>query len=616
MPRTSQFQSKVLARPQAKRGGLTAITASARNMRKLPSQELRSAMRADLDWQKLAWNYHDMITEYHYSVSWVGNILSKARLTVLKDGEETTDAIAVDALNALFGGPAGQTEMLRQIGTHFTVAGEGYIIGYDDDGQDEWLVAPACDLTNSDERSNEWKLGAQVFKDPLVIRLWKPHPRKPLSSDCPTRAALPILGEIHGLTQHVQAQIDSRLTSAGVLVVPSEISYGSTPSEAQGTDGDGNAVTKTAQTGIDGFIAELIDVASRAMADRGSAEAMVPIVLQVAGEYVDKIQHLTFWSDFDENSIKLRQEAIRRLALGMDMPPEVLEGTGDMNHWSSWQVEEAAIKSHTEPLLEIVTSSLTKGYLLPLLEDNLEPEEAARYSFGYDDAKMRLRPNRSAEALELNDRGILSWEATLRENGFDPADAMNPKELANWLLRKLALGSPAPEMVEAAAKALGVMLQITSEPTITAPKKEKLGPDREPVAPGKPGETQDPSLKGHPDETPPDTKDAITAALGDSIVMRALERAGNKLRNQFNRKLSGVTAGDTYRYVDIAENELDFLLADSWAICERYARQYKIDADGFQSSLDSYTRGLLLEHREHTPEGLAAHLSGKTLAMA
>ena len=582
------YKSRVMARKKAEPN---ALVASARNMAKLPSRAIRTAMKAE-GWQPEAWNYFDSVGEYRYSVSWVGNALSKARLTILQDDKPTTNPLALEALAGLFGGPDGQAEMFRQIGMHLTVAGEGYIIGdAGDSGGDEWLVAPACDLK---ETTKGYSLGPMVFNDALVIRLWKPHPRNPLSSDCPTRAVLPILAEIDGLTKHVAAQIDSRLASAGILVVPSEISFGSGPTSE--TEGEGEeAKTSTTQQNADGFVQELIRVASQAIADRSASSALVPIVLQVAGEWVDKIQHLTFWSELDKEAVNLRNEAIRRLALGMDMPPEVLEGTAEMNHWASWQVEEAAIKSHTEPLLAIVVSSLTTGYLRPFLESGMSEEEAATFSFGYDDSKMRLRPNKSAEAIELNDRGILSYEAVLRENGFEASDMMKKEELQLWLLRKVASGSATPEMVHAALKQLGAVLEI--EAATVAPAKGEEPNESRP----------DPSLEEHPRRELPEQVDPAAAAAS-LLVYRALERAGNRLRTKMDGKIDGVSAVDTYRYVPIETKTLGFLLTDAWDAVDVVAPQLGIDAEVFKGHLDTYTRSLLMEQKTHAPELFAPYL--------
>ena len=114
---------------------------------------------------------------------------------------------------------------------------------------------------------------------------------------------------------------------------------------------------------------------------------------------------------------------VRRFALGMDLPPEQVlgmssnGGTGGGNsngvsHWGAWQVEESTIKLHIEPMLDTIVSALTLGYLRPALGDN---DDAV---IVYDTSALRLRPDRSKEAFELYDRGLLSVDALLRENGF------------------------------------------------------------------------------------------------------------------------------------------------------------------------------------------------------
>jgi len=339
-----------------------------------------------------------------------------------------------------------------------------------------------------------------------------------------------------------------------------------------------------------------------AIHNRGDASALVPIVLQVAGEHVDKVKHVKFWTDLDEHAIELRNEAIRRLALGMDMPPEVLEGQADLNHWSSWQVEEAAIKSHTEPLLAIITSSLTDGYLIPyLLSEGMTVEEAQSFAIGADTAGMRVRPNRSEEAMELYDRGLLGTKALLRENGFDPeTDLMGGEELQVWFLRKVALGQTTPDIVAEALRALDI--PISGTPVTEAPDDRPAVHEARPI----------PSLEDHPDRGAPsvsEENDNLTAS-SMIIVDRAIERAGNRLRTQMGRKLPGVSAFATYRHVGVMEDELDDLLKDAWSTCDRYAAQFGVDADRWGEALDQYTRVVLTSQRAVDPKMLALHLRG------
>lgn len=615
MPRQdgTSLKSEVLSRPASKKTRSKALVASATRVSgRKPSDQKRATIQVE-GWQSTLWGFYDMIGEYRYSVGWVGNLLSKALLFAAYEGKpiEKAEDPANVYMGKLFGGKQGQTEMLRQCGLHFTVAGEGYLVGSTtpDGANDEWLVAAATEI--KDNGGGSYKVDNMVFDDALVIRMWRPHPVKPSLSDSPSKAILQILTEIHGLTQHVQAQIDSRLASAGILILPSEITFGSSPvnnkTATQTDDGEGGTIEDieehASQQDADGFIEILTETMMTAIADRGDAAALVPIVLQVAGEFVDKIQHLTFWSELDKEAINLRKEAVRRLALGMDMPPEVLEGTGDMNHWSSWQMEEAAIKAHTEPLLGVITSALTTGYLRSLLmDDGMAPAEAAKYTVEADTAKMRLRPNRSKEAQELYDRGALSLKAMLRENGFDAADAMVGQEVIDWLVRKVAQGSTTPELVEAALNRMGAKLEV-------------VNPDRSDSERSGDEETQEerpiPSLQQHPTRTPPDMENDAVVAAASVMVFRALERAGNRLRTKMGAKIAGVSAPSTYMHVDLdVASQLDGLLEDSWGALDMFEPMFPgINMAELRGTLDSYTRTLLTERKPHSPELLRDYMA-------
>jgi hypothetical protein len=166
----------------------------------------------DTGWQRQAWLWYDTIGEYRYACSWVGNLLSRAKLFVKEGGAATTNSDAIEAMRALFGGEEGQREMLRQLGIQFTVAGEGYLIGEDggNDPGDKWWVVAASEISKS---GDQWRVGKKDVDNPLVMRLWRPHPRVNNKPDAPSRAVLPILSEIDGLTKHVAAQISRLLVS-------------------------------------------------------------------------------------------------------------------------------------------------------------------------------------------------------------------------------------------------------------------------------------------------------------------------------------------------------------------------------------------------------------------
>src|SRR5690606_39153276 len=104
---------------------------------------------------------------------------------------------------------------------------------------------------------------------------------------------------------------------------------------------------------------------STAISDRSSAASFTPLVLTVPGDQADKFRHISFSTPFDKETQKLRDEAIRRLALGQDAPPEILLGMGSLNHWGAWLTREDTVTTHIEPPLAMLCDSLTTGLLRP-----------------------------------------------------------------------------------------------------------------------------------------------------------------------------------------------------------------------------------------------------------
>lgn len=568
-----------------------AIVASAKRM-KVGTDQVKRASTGD-GWQSACWHFYNTVGEYAYAVNWVGNLLSRAKLYVTRDTGDgprkvESNVPAAEALSAFFYNEQGRSTCLQQIGVHYTVAGECYVVGTTVNGVEEWEIVASTRITGSAEQG--WKIDALPVVSqgpPLVIRIWRPHPVQPRNATSPSRAALPILSEIESLTMHVAAQVDSRLTSAGILLMPNEMSL----SVSANPDG---SLSSTA----DILAALLADVASRSIADRGSAEAKLPIIITADGDVLDKAKHLTFWTELDRQAVELRVEAIRRLALSMDMPPEILTGQGDTNHWSAWSIDESAIKSHTEPLLARIADDLAVGFLRPWLEDQgMDAEEAREYGIGLDTTEMRLRPNRSQEALELWDRGVLSIRTLLEETGFKVDSYPDAEELRQWFQRKVASGQTTPELVEAALERLGVDLDVQVDPN---PPEDR--PEQQEARPT-------PSLEDHPDTSPPDPMRAAMLAGCEVMVHRALERAGNRLKSKMQSRIPGVKTPEMYLYYECSQKTTVEILEDAWGMVDYFAPKWGISPDDLRQSLDSYCRAIILERKPHNPELMASFVS-------
>lgn len=598
------FGSQVAKNPRQR-----GLTAAARNYsisqasRKIGESRVFQESR---EWQRILWKMFDVVPEYRFAVTWVGNLLSKAILEVRENGEKTQNQDALDALASLFGGPDGHAEMFRKLGINFTVAGEAWVIGEPGQNEDDWDVVAAT-MVESLAGDRIQVDGEEISAAAMPIRLWKPHPARRIAPDSPSRAVIPILSKICKLEEHTAAQLDSRLTSAGILFVPEEMELPSIPvSGFDPSDPDGENSQQMVD-GADALTQRLVNIASIAIGDRASAAALVPLVITAPGEFLEQVQHLTFWSGLDENAKAMREGAVTSLANGMDMPPEVLLGTADVNHWGAWQIEEASIKAHTEPLLKVILSGLTTGYLRPFLQES-GVENWEDFAFDADTSEMRLRPNRSKEAMELYDRGEINGETLRRENGFKEGDAPTQEELVFWLKKKLATGQTTPVEVIAALNMLGVSLPM--------PAAEPEG-DVEVVHEARPI----PSLRRHPvrsepnpDESESDDARAAASTQGpnalvlacEQMVKRALERSGNRLKSRLNGRVSG-KARDLYLSMpSITDSEAEALLQDAWDL-EDF--EYPgVRCDQLERALNDYAIVLLRTQKPHTRSALARHL--------
>jgi hypothetical protein len=317
----------------------------------LEGQGWRTYRFGNDEWQSEAWRLYDIIGEMRFAANWVGSACSRVRIYVAdvdKNGrvqQETKDEKVAAIGDNLFGGPTQKAELLRLAGINLTVAGDFYIIGRggkDEDDPDKWFVVSCSELKRY--RGNI----AYVYPDgqqdylssdrDLVIRVWTPHPRRGIWADSPTRAALPMLWEIERLTRYVFAQIDSRLVSAGLLTIPKEVSFPD--------DGDPNT------PGAEGLTERLLKTGSASLRGEGTAAGVVPTIVEMPIEALGKSQLIQFTSELSRQALELRQEAVRRFALAMDMAPEILLGTGDANHWcvdeQTQILTESGWKSHAE----------------------------------------------------------------------------------------------------------------------------------------------------------------------------------------------------------------------------------------------------------------------------
>lgn len=407
------------------------------------------------EWQSQAWEMYDQVGELRYLIQWEANAASRCALVasdIAADGQptgNTEDLKALEVAKLIAGGPGGRAALLSRLVPFLSLPGDGWVAIIARQGKTEWHVLSPEEVNRDAYGKVKLTLadGTEhvVMPTDTLTRVHRPHARNSRECDSPVRAALPILREIVRLTAYIDAIAKSRLTGAGLLIVPDELTLPeadaptaeplgspqgpslpplSSPVDAYDEidEGRDRAATPT------DVQKALVDVASTAIKNPSSAAATVPITIGAPGDLVDKIKHIKFGSDFTDTVIKLRDQAIKRLALALDVPPEILLGTGQANHWSGWQIEESAIKIHVEPLLTLICQRLTVSIFRPMLAKLGHPDPESMCLW-FDPTGLTMKPNRLQPAMRMYELGLIKGETVIREAGFDKTDMPDDKEL-------------------------------------------------------------------------------------------------------------------------------------------------------------------------------------------
>lgn len=604
-----------LFRRHTRRGTTTDTTTGAERSRQVTLASATLVGRTQIrrttdstDWQDEIWGYFDTIGELRYACRWIANAISRCTLYIGEAPDGTAEpapaeldehpeaAPAHQVLNDLHYGQVGQAEMLRRMAIHLSVPGETYLVGLDpqpDQGITDrrWYVVSNDEIKVSNRGDTRLTLpdtGQSVTinaSNSTIIRVWLPHARRGWEPDSPVRATIPALREIKGLSDHISASVDSRLAGAGILAVPHSAT---TPTPSQSDPGSGRPLHE------DSFTASLMESMLTPISDRDDASAVVPIVVKVPDEAVGKIQHLTFASDLSTSVSEMRKEAIGRFAGGADLPGEVITGTAQANHWSAWQLEESSIKLHVEPLVAVICDALTQEYLWPTLTALGDPDPT-RWVVWYSSAELVQRPNRSTEAQSLYDKGVLSREAVLRENGFSPDDSPDQDELEQWMATRLALSNP-----ELMSSLMPIITGNNPAPAPAGGGETNTGPNTPPDQPAALASAT------APQQAPESTWWLRTV---EQVALRALELSGKRMLSRSQRgwrsPAAHVHPWDVHTVATRPENEqLDRLLDGAYDT----AQVNFADAPCVLEAVDVYCRHLLTTGQPHRREYLATIL--------
>jgi hypothetical protein len=596
------------------------------------------------DWQTRAWQFFDDTPELRYTVTWLANALSRARLYVGvsdPDGSGTPDPVVanddrepregVDAraqvpLDAMFGGQAGMSQALMRMAQHLSVPGETYLAGYNGPAGREWKVLSNFELEQNGSRIkilNNAVMGmpstdeANIVIEPgkgSLMRIWRPHPRLYWEADSSVRALLSTLEELRGISAHIHASLESRLAGAGMLVLPDSATLPTAD------------VSEDSPLYRDPETAALIEAMVTAISNRDSASAIVPIICRIADESAAKVQHLRFSTPLDDKVLELRESAIARYAAGMDLPQEIALGLASAVHQKTGrQVEEMSIKLHVEPLLAMICDALTSRILRPVLP-TLKVARPERYVVWYDISELTQPPDRSPAARELYQMGLLGPDAVLRESGFGDHEIPGEEFARAHLISQMALRGIPPEVTSYYLALLGLSDEAsrrvetrTVREGTSVPGRPRSGGNANGNAGGRSPGAQPPDTAGTSNAPLPRSSLAAVATMqGWSLqavelgVLRALEIAGKRMLSKAGRTVRGEVSCEPWRIhtqlptsMDAADPAMDKLLDGAYTALDEVMPQRPI----VRTAVDSYVRQLIADQRDHTPTALLSTLA-------
>ncbi|MGN8890007.1 hypothetical protein [Dysosmobacter sp. HCP28S3_G4] len=453
-------------------GILNSLTASVKKMEVGVPQSNSSGFQDDKKktaWQAEAWEMYNTVGELSAVCQWIGSSAARVGLYAADVDPDTgrtnspsDNRLARQIVRDIGGGAEGTAELLRHAATLLTVVGEFYIAIITDDntGEEQWLVIPTNHVSKTIRGEWEIKLGEKkhIINDDTesLFKVWIKSPNEPTESRSSVRAALPVLREIRAMDRIIAAAARSRVSGNGILIVPAEaeLPRRRPPRAADAPGLPPRPAMPTQEDDATSFSKSLYTTMKSAQDDPDSPAAVTPIVVKVPSEHAAQFRHLTLDTGIEAKAVDTRERAIRRLALSLDVPPEVLLGMGDSTHWNAGLVDESALRQHISPLVEVICDSLTESVLRPFMPEG----EAGSVAVAADMSALAQKQDKSQAALDAFDRGVLSAAALRRELGFseDDADDKDSDVARRALAERLV--TKAPSLFPYLAEVLGFTL--------------------------------------------------------------------------------------------------------------------------------------------------------------
>lgn len=609
------------------------LRAAGMKIEKMSAERLRAVAGNRQAWQAQAWGYRDLIPELRFALQFRARTMARVRFYAAQinpepddeplplalrndteDGKLTEKAKTITVPADLC--EAAENELGRlplddgfgftgTLSENFDVAGEAWMHGYTDPvtDQETWKIRSVLDvdvqgttLTVKDEVGQPRPLNLRTDQDDgteEIHRLWVPHPAHPHLADSASNALQDVYEDICLLGREMRAVARSRIASNGVWLITEEMA------QLRNVKKDDDEPETSA---LERFMADFTAAMLAPIVNEGDPGGVAPMVITASREDISIVKDafLRFAREDSPTLLDKLSKALGRMATSLDIPPEILTGMAEVNHWGMWQIDNSTFRHYLEPSIRLMADSLTVSFLRPaLIAAGFPPEQVNKIRIWYDAGQITENPNRRQDALDARDRAAISDDAFRQALGFNDADAPSAAEqifmiaarngmdaaaataMLRWFAQENGADLP-PELAAIAPRQIPAPRQEPeqAEPDDTAPGGAGV-PDTAPdsiaaAATRRPGEEY--ALDRDTGRRLMDLERALRAellAMADAATSRALERAGSRLRSKATKDpaltaaLRGhpietwpMRAGRTQAFGLGAD--VGFLLAEAW----------------------------------------------------
>lgn len=338
-----------------------------------------------------AWRAYRCLGEVRYVTNQQARLIGRLDWTVTLDGGDPMETDKSDELlRAAFGD--NLEDLATRAALQIQVPG-GYVLARTrSNDADSWRVYSSPLSAKNKKR---------VERADVVVQVRIEDPEDEDLNDSPVLGAMDTCRALILARAEERAQSRSRTAQHGLLLYPTDgLAAGQTPAA---------------------FEAELQDTITAPLADERTTASVTPNIIGFPSEMIEKWKILDISGNYDEKLDAKIDRLVRSLAVQLDVPPELLMGFGDSNHWSAWAIQEDNWLGHVEPMAK----PIGKGFARAIMQAT----GSTGLKITPDPGPLLQRRPTPADALAAHAAGVVSDEWTREQIGADETDAPPPGQV-------------------------------------------------------------------------------------------------------------------------------------------------------------------------------------------